>query len=95
MSGIIYAPCIWLKGQDFEEDIQLPINIELRLYLESPAHQVHEDDTSIYTLDIEEQTLAELDKLVESDDEKALITRIRETGAEWIDIEPHSYFVAD
>ena len=95
MAGIVYVPNFWLKGEDFEEDIQIPVNMEMRLYLEDPAHQVFEDDTSIYTLDIDENSLAKLNKLAKSDKEKALVARIRETKAEWIDIEPHSYFVAD
>lgn len=91
MSGCIYHPTIWLEDQ---EDYSLNVNYELRLYLESEPLEFVED-YSIFTLDITPETLKELERLAVSDDERKLISRIKETKPSYINIEPHTYFVAD
>lgn len=91
MSGCIYYPTIWLEDQ---EDYSLNVNYDLRLYLEKEPLEFVEDN-SIFTLDINEDTLNELERLAFSENEKKLIKRIRETEAEYINIEPHTYFVSD
>lgn len=91
MSGCIYRPTIWLEDQ---EDYSLNVNYDLRLYLEKePLEFV--DDYSIFTLDITEETINELERLAISDDEKKLVKRIREMNPNYINIEPHTYFIAD
>ena len=90
--GIVYMPFISFED---EVEFQISINPNLRLYFEDPKHQVHEDDTSIYSLDITDETLGRMEELTVSDDEKRLLKTIRENGYEYINVEPRSYFITN
>lgn len=71
------------------------INNGLREYFEDPSHQVFEDDTSVYSLDVTDKTLKVMERLAISEDEIMMVEMIKSEGYDYINVEPCSYFIME
>lgn len=91
MTGCIYKPTIYFADTGHEYNI--PLNPNIREYIETTGENYPEPDYSLYTLDITDETIQQLYKLIETKDEKNMIDEIKRQKIEYINIEPHIYFI--
>ena len=93
--GLIYRPTIFFEDQ---HDADLYISLSMRAYLEKhPSKENYEedDDYQLFTIDIEPETVKEMQAIAENDDDLKMIEMIKKYECSYINIEPHLYFIAE